>query len=160
MLEVVDQFSRECMALLADTSLSGARVERELVAVIAVRGRPYRVASNKGNELTSMAILRWPQVCGVAGQYIAPGKPQQNAFCDSFNGELRDECLDETLFTSLRQARMVFSIWRLDYITVRPHSKLGGRAPAEFAGQRGLGHAPSQVAITSTTKHEREGLYS
>ena len=91
---------------------------------------------------------------GVAWHYIAPGKPQQNGFSESFNGRLRDECLNETLFTSLHHARMVLSTWRLDYNTVRPHSKLGGRTPAEFAEQHGLGHAQGHVAIISTINHE------
>jgi putative transposase len=159
-LAVIDQFSRECVALVADTSLSGARVARELDAAIAIRGRPRCIVSDNGTELISMAILRWSQERGVAWHHIAPGKPQQNGFSESFNGKLRDECLNETLFTSLRHARMVLSIWRLDYNTVRPHSKLGGRTPAEIAGQHGLGHAPNHVAITSTIKHERAGLYS
>jgi putative transposase len=158
-LAIVDQFSRESLGLVADTSLSGARVARELDAVIAARGRPHCIVSDNGTELTSTAILRWSQERGVAWHYIAPGKPQQNAFSESFNGRLRDECLNETLFTSLRHARTVLSAWRLDYNTVRPHSKLGGRTPAEFAGQHGLGHAPSHVALTPTIKHERAGLY-
>jgi len=159
-LAVVDQFSRECVALVADTSLSGARVARELDAAIAVRGRPNGIVSDNGTELTSMAILRWSQERGIAWHYIAPGKPQQNGFSESFNGRLRDECLNETLFTSLRHARMVLSTWRFDYNTVRPHSKLGGRTPAEFAWQHGFGHAQNHVAITSTINHERAGLYS
>ena len=96
---------------------------------------------------------------GVAWHYIAPGKPQQNGFSESFNGRLRDECLNETLFTSLRHARMVLSAWRGDYNTVRPHSKLGGRTPAEFAEQSVPGPAPAQIVITSNINHEREGLY-
>ncbi len=159
-LAVVDQFSRECVALVADTSLSGARVGRELDAAMAIRGQPRCIVSDNGTELTSMAILRWSQERGIAWHYIAPGKPQQNGFSESFNGKLRDECLNETLFTSLRHARMVLSIWRLDYNTVRPHSKLGGRTPAEIARQHGLGHAPNHVAITSTIKHERARLSS
>jgi len=158
-LAIVGQFGREALGLVADTSLSGARVARELDAVIAARGRPHCIVSDNGTALTSTAILRWSQERGVAWHYIAPGKPQQNAFSESFNGRLRDECLNETLFTSLRHARMLLSAWRLDYNTVPPHSKLGGRTPAEFAGQHGLGHVPGHVAITSTVKHEGAGLY-
>ena len=159
-LTIIDQFSRESLGLVADTSLSGARVARELDAVIAARGRPQCIVSDNGTELTSTTILRWSQERAVAWHYIAPGKPQQNAFSESFNGRLRDECLNETLFTSLHHARTVLSAWRHDYNTVRPHSKLGGRTPAEFAGQHDLGHAPSHVALTSTIKHERAGLYA
>jgi putative transposase len=157
-LAVVDDFTRECLALVVDTSLSGARVARELDTIIAERGPPLMVVSDNGTELTSTAILRWSQERGVEWHYIAPGKPTQNAFVESFNGRLRDECLNETLFTSLAQARAILEAWRRDYNTVRPHSKLGGRTPAEIAGQRGWGHAPNPVAIPSTTSHERGRL--
>ena len=129
MLCVVDDCTRECLGLVADTSLSGLRVARELDAIVAVRGLPLTVVSDNGTELTSTAILRWSQERGVGWHYIAPGKPQQNAFVESFNGRLRDECLNETVFTSLRQARAVLAAWREDYNHVRPHSALGGRAP-------------------------------
>nr|WP_183267566.1 IS3 family transposase [Acidocella aromatica] len=155
-LTVIDQFSRECLALVADTSLCGARVARELDVLIARRGQPAMIISDNGTELTSNAILRWTQDRLIAWHYIAPGKPQQNAFCESFNGRLRDECLNETLFTSLRHARAVLSNWRLDYNTVRPHTKLGGQTPAEAARQCALGHAPGHIETTSTIKHEGE----
>ena len=90
--------------------------------------------SDNGTELTGMAILRWSQSMQVEWHYIAPGKPQQNAFIESFNGRLRDECLNETLFATLAQVRVVLAEWRQDYNTVRPHSKLGGLTPAEMAG--------------------------
>ena len=104
-LAVVDDFTRECLCLVADTSLSGLRVARELDAVITRRGRPAMCVSDNGTELTSMAILRWSQETGVDWHYIAPGKPTQNAFVESFNGRLRDELLNETLFISLAHAR-------------------------------------------------------
>jgi putative transposase len=100
------------------------------------------VVSDNGTELTSTSILRWSQERHVEWHYIAPGKPTQNAFVESFNGRLRDECLNETLFTSLAHARSILAAWKHDYNTVRPHSKLGGRTPAEIAGQRGWAHAP------------------
>ncbi len=127
---VVDDFTRECLALVADTSLSGWRVVRELDAIAARRGHPASVVSDNGTELTSSAVLAWSQDRGVGWHYIAPGKPQQNAFVESFNGKLRDECLNETLFTSVRQARAILSAWQQDYNEVRPHSGLGGRTPA------------------------------
>ena len=103
-LVVVDDFTRECLCLLADTSLSGRRVVRELDAIITCRGvRPLLCVSDNGTEMTSNAILTWCQNSNVGWHYIAPGKPQQNAFVESFLGRLRDECLNETLFTSLRQ---------------------------------------------------------
>jgi len=129
---VIDDFTRECLALVADTSLSGQRVARELDAIAMARGYPATVVSDNGTELTSVAILRWSQERGVAWHYIAPGKPTQNALVESFNGRLRDECLNESVFTSLRQARAVLAAWRRDYNEVRPHSALGGRAPGSI----------------------------
>jgi putative transposase len=124
-LAVVDDFTRECLALIADTSLPGLRVVRELEAIIARRGRPAMCVSDNGTELTGMAILRWSQETRVEWHYIAPGKPQQNAFIESFNASLRDELLNETLFSSLAQVRAVLSAWKDDYNHTRPHSALG-----------------------------------
>ena len=126
-LAIVDDFTRECLALVADTSLSGLRVARELDAVIAIRGCPATIVSDNGTELTSMTMLRWSQDRRVEWHFITPGKPQQNAFIESFNGRLRDELLNETLFSSLGHAREVMSLWKGDYNTVRPHSSLGNR---------------------------------
>jgi putative transposase len=133
MLAIVDDFTRECLALIADTSLSGVRVGRELDAIIVRRGRPQSIVSDNGTELTSMAILRWSQDTSIEWHYIAPGKPTQNAFIESFNGRLRDELLNETLFRSLDHAREMLAIWKDDYNTVRPHSALGNVPPAIYA---------------------------
>jgi putative transposase len=132
-LAVVDDCTRECLALVADTSLSGRRVARELDALAARRGRPGTIVSDNGTEFTSNAILRWADEMPVNWHYIAPGKPIQNAFIESFNGRLRDELLNETLFRSLPHARAVLEAWRTDYNIARPHSRLGWLAPAEFA---------------------------
>jgi putative transposase len=132
-LAVVDDFTRECLALVADTSLSGARVARELDAIIARRTKPLTCVSDNGTELTSMAILKWSQDSNVEWHYIAPGKPIQNAFIESFNGRLRDELLNEILFTSLPQARQALAAWKVDYNTVRPHSAIGNIPPALYA---------------------------
>lgn len=132
-LAIVDDFTRECLCLVADTSLSGLRVGRELDAIIARRGKPAGCVSDNGTELTSMAILRWSQETGVEWHYIAPGKPQQNAFIESFNGRLRDELLNETLFRSLGHARAALAAWQLDYNTIRPHSSIGNLPPADYA---------------------------
>ena len=90
-LVVVDDFTRENLALESDTSISGARVARELDAIIAVRGKPLMIVSDNGTELTSLAILKWTQDRRIDWHYIAPGKPQQNGYVESFNGRLRDE---------------------------------------------------------------------
>jgi putative transposase len=129
----VDDYTRECLTLVADTSLPGLRIVRELEAIIAVRGRPAMCVSDNGTELTSMVILRWSLETRVKWHYIAPGKPQQNAFIESFNGRLRDELLNETLFTSLSHVREALATWMEDYNTVRPHSALGNLPPATYA---------------------------
>ena len=161
-LAIVDGFSRECLCLVADTSLPGLRVARELDAIIAERGRPLLCVSDNGTELTSMAILRWCQDSGVEWHYIAPGKPTQNAVVESFNGRLRDELPNETLFVSLAHARVALAAWKLDYNTVRPHSAIGNLPPGLYATlsdpamQRGgslhstRGFAPRPVAPPST----------
>jgi putative transposase len=130
-LAVIDDFTRKNLALVVDTSLSGARVAFELDAIIAVRGKPLVIVSDNGTELTSLAILRWAQDRQIEWHYIAPGKPQQNGYVESFNGRLRDECLNETLFASLSHARSALSSWRDDYNHVRPHSGTGGLTLAD-----------------------------
>jgi len=132
-LAVIDDYSRECLALVADTSLSGGRVARELDAIIARRGKPKTIVSDNGTELTSMAILKWCQETKVGWHYIAPGKPMQNGFVESFNGSFRDECLNETLFSSLTDARHHIKLWKEDYNDTRPHSLLGNLTPREYA---------------------------
>lgn len=132
-LTIVDDFTRECLALIADTSLSGLRVVRELDALIALRGCPVTCISDNGTELTSMAVLRWSQENRVEWHYIAPGKPQQNAFAESFIGRLRDELLNEMLFGSLSHTREALATWKDDYNTIRPHSGLGNLAPVAYA---------------------------
>ena len=152
-LAVVDDCTRECLALVADTSLSGARVARELDATIAIRGKPMTCVSDNGTEFTSMAILAWSKGAGVDWHYIQPGKPQQNAFVESFNGRLRDECLNETAFSSLAEARAVLAAWRDDYNRVRPHSALANRTPEEFCN-----HHLALAATTGYGQNTNPGL--
>ena len=128
-LAIIDDFTRECLALIADTSISGIRVARELDAVIRLYGKPQTIVSDNGSEFTSRAMLRWQSDNRVAWHYIAPGKPTQNAFIESFNGRLRDELLNEEVFDSLRHARFMLARWRQDYNHVRPHTSLGGLTP-------------------------------
>ena len=132
-LAVFDDCTRECLAAVADTSLSGRRVARELDLLIGSRCRPRTIVSDNGTELTSNAILSWADQTKVGWHYIALGKPMQNAFVESFNGRLRDEFLNETLFTSLMLARLALEDWRRDYNHVRPHSRIGWLAPAVYA---------------------------
>ena len=146
-LAVVDDFSRECLALVADTSLSGLRVTRELDEIAKRRGYPCMVVSDNGSELTSNAMLRWQQDRGVEWHYIAPGKPTQNGFIESFNGRLRDECLNEHLFNNLKEASEIVEAWRIDYNTRRPHTSLGGLTPIEFATRPREGHNQNRLCL-------------
>ena len=132
-LTVIDDCTRECIALVADTSLSGRRVARELNQLMQQRGVPKMVVSDNGTEFTSNAILNWADEAKVDWHYIAPGKPMQNGFTESFNGKLRDEKLNDTLFSTLHQARVELANWRNDYNHHRPHSGLGWLTPSEFA---------------------------
>lgn len=153
---VVDDYTRECLALVADTSLSGARVARELDRIIRLYGKPKTIVSDNGTELTSRAILEWQNDTGIAWHYIAPGKPTQNAIVESFNGKLRDECLNEEVFDSLSHARKILARWRHDYNHHRPHSSLGGLTPA---ARRSLelveSNAPDTLASNQNINYER-----
>ena len=135
---IVDDFSRECLATVVDTSLSGVRVVRELDRITLERITPRVIVSDNGTELTSMAVLGWA-ADRVGWHYIQPGKPVQNAFIESFNSKLRDECLNEHVFASLIEARQIIEAWRHDYNYLRPHSSLGALTPKEFADQQGDG---------------------
>jgi len=132
-LNVVDDVTRECLAAIPDTSISGRRVARELTALIERRGRPGMIVSDNGTEFTCTAILAWAEDHQVAWHYIAPGKPTQNAFVESFNGRMRDELLNESLFLSLDHARHKLAAWAADYNTARPHSAIGYQTPAAYA---------------------------
>ncbi len=144
-LTVVDDFTRECLATIADTSLSGLRVIRELDRIADRRGYPKMIVSDNGSELTSNAMLRWQQEHAIEWHYIAPGKPTQNGFIESFNGRLRDECLNEHLFRNLKEAIDIIEAWRIDYNTARPHTSLGGLTPAEFATRPLEGHNQNRL---------------
>ena len=134
-LNVVDDVTRECLAAVPDTSISGRRVARELTALIARRGRPGLIVSDHGTEFTSNAMLVWSEEKGVPWHFIAPGKPMQNGICEAFNSKMRDELLNETLFFGLDHARSVVAAWVADYNAARPHSALGYQTPAAYAAQ-------------------------
>jgi putative transposase len=159
-LTVVDNCTRECLALVADTSISGLRVARELDQIVQVRGRPESIVSDNGTELTSNAILGWADQTGVAWHYITPGKPQQNGLNESFNGRLRDELLNETLFRSLPHARAGLE-GRRDYNQTRPRSKLGWLTPEAFSALCGhpAGGAPLRMgsAPPALATHHQQG---
>lgn len=132
---VIDDVTKECLAAVVDTSISGHRVARELTNLIERRGKPTLIVSDNGTEFTSNAMLAWTEHTGVAWHFIAPGKPMQNGICEAFNSKMRDELLNETLFFGLVQARATVAQWVDDYNRNRPHSALGYQTPAEFAAQ-------------------------
>lgn len=134
-LNIVDDVTRECLRAVPDTSISGRRLVRELADLIAERGKPGMIVSDNGTELTSNAVLAWCGEAGVEWHYIAPGKPMQNGYVESFNGRMRDELLNETLFLSMDHARVQIAAWVEDYNHERPHSALGYETPAAFAAE-------------------------
>ena len=145
-LNVMDDVTRECLAAVVDTSISGKRVARELAHLVAVHGKPTTIVSDNGTELTSDAVLSWAGEAGIDWHYIAPGKPTQNGYVESFNGRMRDELLNETLFTSLAHAREAVAAWADDYNAERPHSALGYATPAAYAA--GLRQAAPRPVAT------------
>ncbi len=159
-LAVNDDCCRKNLGLVADTSVSGARVARELDAMVRLYGKPDSIVSDNGTEFTSKAILKWAKDNDVEWHYIDPGKPQQNAFIESFNGSLRDECLNEEIFDSLADARRKLALWRYDYNNVRPHSSLGNQTPAEArrALEQSEGSAPGALARAETEDYQPQGL--
>jgi putative transposase len=159
-LAVNDDCCRENLALIADTSISGARVARELDALVRIYGKPACVVSDNGTEFTSKAILKWANENGVEWHYIDPGKPQQNGYIESFNGSLRDECLNEEIFDSLDDARRKLGLWRYDYNHVRPHSSLGNKTPAEArrALELSEGSAHGALAQAQNDDYQPQGL--
>ena len=132
-LNIVDDFSREAPAIEVDTSLGGIRVTRVLDRLKQERGLPVQIRSDNGPEFISKAVEQWAYENGVEWHFIAPGKPIENAYVESFNAHFRDECLNENWFTDLADARRKIEAWRQDYNRRRPHSSLGYRTPEEFA---------------------------
>ncbi|MBK9589140.1 MAG: IS3 family transposase [Sphingomonadales bacterium] len=166
-LNVVDDVTRECLAAVPDTSISGRRVVRELTQLIEQRGKPGMIVSDNGTELTSNAVLAWCGQIGVEWHYIAPGKPMQNGYVESFNGRMRDELLNETLFLSLAHARVEIAAWVDDYNRERPHSSLGYATPAAFAAEldkqwpaslRPSGSATQPIASTALMRNKAARL--
>ena len=144
-LNIVDDFTRECLAIEVDTSLGGWRVARVLDRLVAERGHPERIVTDNGPEFTGKVMDRWAYEHRVKLEFIQPGKPVQNCYVESFNGTFRDECLNEHWFLSLREARDRIQAWRIDYNFNRPHSSLGGRTPDEYATNK-----PKQPILLTT----------
>ena len=137
-LAIIDDYSRECPAAEVDTSLGGSRVVSVLERLAETRGLPKVITMDNGPEFAGKALDEWAYRRGVKLNFIRPGKPIENAFAESFNGRLRDECLNENWFLSVQEARDIIEVWRKDYNEARPHSSLNGLTPSEFAEKYSL----------------------
>jgi putative transposase len=147
-LTVVDNYTRECLAIEAAPSLSGADVVRALQRVVSERkAKPGRIQADNGPEFISLALDKWAYEIGVTLDFSRPGKPTDNAFIESFNGSLRDECLNTNWFMSLDDARQKLENWRQDYNHFRPHSSLADTAPALFARQFAIASTSSDFMV-------------
>jgi len=154
-LNIVDEYTREALAIEVDTSLPGLRVVRTLEQLLASGRKPREIVVDNGPEFAGKALDQWAHEQGVQLRFITPGRPSENGYIESFNGRLRDECLNENWFMNLTHARQKIEEWRTDYNEVRPHSALGYRTPQEFAGERQnlLGMEKSRDALLETAAH-------
>lgn len=132
-LNVIDDYTRECLAIEVAYNLPGERVTRVLNRLIFMHGKPEKIVLDNGPEFTGGAMLRWSAENNIELDFIRPGKPMENAICESFNGRFRDECLNETWFLDLEHAKGTIEDWRIDYNEARPHGSLNQLTPAEFA---------------------------
>ncbi|MEL7281169.1 MAG: IS3 family transposase [Pseudomonadota bacterium] len=144
-LNIIDDVTKQCLGAIADTSISGHRVARELTTIVQRHGKPGMIVSDNGTELTSNAIFAWTREQGINWHYIAPGKPMQNGFVESFNRRMRDELLNETLFFGITYARQEIAAWVLDYNNQRPHPALGYETPAAYAAKLNSGEAIARL---------------
>jgi len=136
-LTIIDDYSRECPAIEVDTSIGGRRVVVVLERLAEIRGLPEVITMDNGPEFTGRALDEWAYRKGVKLNFIRPGKPIENAYAESFNGRLRDECLNDNWFMNLKHARDVIESWRIDYNESRPHTSLGGLTPKEYGENTG-----------------------
>ena len=132
-LNVLDIATRECIAIEIDVSIKGERLTKILDKLIFLRGKPASITMDNGSEFTSKVFESWAKKKSIQLNFIQPGKPFQNAFIESFNGKFRDECLNESWFLNLKQAKKLVENWRIDYNARRPHSALGNLTPQEYA---------------------------
>jgi transposase InsO family protein len=145
MLTLIDEYTRECLAIRVARRLGRYEVIEALADVMLYRGIPENIRSDNGPEFVAEELRKWLAKVGTGTLYIEPGSPWENGYCESFNGKLRDECLNGEIFYSLREAQVVIEKWRVVYNTLRPHSALGYRPPAPVA------FAPQMAALRSPT---------
>ena len=146
MLSLVDEFTRECLAIDVGRSLKSDDVLEQLAWLMATRGVPEHIRSDNGSEFTAKAVRRWLKNVGVRTLFIEPGSPWENGYIESFNGKLRDELLARERFDTLKEAKVLVERWRVHYNTVRPHSSLGYRPPAPETWAAEPASAPLQPA--------------
>jgi putative transposase len=156
-LSVVDAYTRECLALEADTSLGSGRVTRVLERLIAERGRPENVRSDNGPEFTSRRMLAWSEDWKIGLVHIQPGRPMQNGHVESFHGRLRDECLNASWFRTLNDVRQTLEQWREEYNCERPHSALAYRTPQEFSIALACGDVESKQPFPHPHRPDYDG---
>ena len=144
MLTLIDEYTRECLAIRVARRLGSYEVIEALADVMLFRGTPEHIRSDNGPEFVAEELRKWLTKVGTGTLYIEPGSPWENGYCESFNGKLRDECLNGEIFYSLREAQIVIEKWRVDYNTRRPHSALGYRPPATAACRPWVSNSPSK----------------
>jgi putative transposase len=135
MLNIVDEFTRECLTIEIGRHFTGNDVVAVLAELFTIRGRPRYIRSDNGPEFASKAVKQWLEESKVGTLFIEPGSPWENGYVESFNGKLRDECLNGELFLSLAEARYIVDRWRMDYNHHRPHSRLDWMTPAAFSAR-------------------------
>lgn len=151
-LAIVDDFTRECLAVEVDSSIGGARVARVLDRIVEFRGKPKAITVDNGPEFAGRALDAWAYQNKVQLDFIRPGKPVENCYIESFNGKFRDECLSVNEFLSLHEARTIIEVWRDDYNGQRPHTSLGSLTPIEFAklnDEKLKDHDPERLTCNS-----------
>lgn len=154
-LNIVDDCTRECVAIEVDTSITGTRVKTVLERLAETRGLPKSITVDHGPEFEGQVLDAWAYARGVQLSFIRPGKPNENAYIESFNGKFRDECLNEHWFVTMAQARRIIEAWRIEYNTERTHSSLGDLTPEEFA-EECLARRKDGVSSTADSKSGRD----
>jgi putative transposase len=154
-LTIVDDRTRECLAIEVDTSITGTRVKAVLERLADTRGLPRSITVDHGPEFEGQVLDAWAYERCVTLSFIRPGKPNENAYIESFNGKFRDECLNEHWFVTMAQARRIIEAWRIEYNTERPHSSLGDLTPQEFA-ERDLARSREAISLTADSNRARD----
>jgi putative transposase len=154
-LNIVDDCTRECVAIEVDTSITGSRVKSVMRRLGDTRGLPRSITVDHGPEFEGQVLDAWAYEANVQLSFIRPGKPNENAYIESFNGKFRDECLNEHWFTSMPHARAIIEAWRIEYNTERPHSSLGNLTPEEFA-RKNATRSKAALSLTADSKSMRD----